>query len=53
MKLVPRFFPSVNAFKFSNGNWAARPVMILKTPLGDIPLGNAANGLCGGMVFSV
>jgi hypothetical protein len=45
------FIPSADAFAFDN-SWPAAPAVRLRAPLGRIGIGNAANGLCGGMVFA-
>jgi hypothetical protein len=45
------FVPSVNAFAFTN-TWPSAPAVTIQTPFGAIGIGNAANGLCGGMVFA-
>jgi hypothetical protein len=52
-KRVPGFKPSVNAFHFPNRFEDAPVLTIPIPPFGDIPIGNASNGLCGGMVFAV
>ncbi len=44
------FVPSANAFRFTN-SWPSAPAVTVPTPFGQIDIGNAANGLCGGMVF--
>lgn len=51
---VPGFTASINGLRFSNG-WPDEPAMVVKmpAPIGDIPIGNASNGLCGGMVYTV
>jgi hypothetical protein len=50
---VPGFKPSVNGFHFEN-DFDPGPVLTIPVPaIGDIPVGNAAGGLCGGMVFAV
>jgi hypothetical protein len=46
------FLPSRNALHYAN-DWPAAPALTIPTPFGPIPVGNAANGLCGGMVFAV
>jgi hypothetical protein len=46
------FAPSRNGLHYAN-SWPAVPDLTIPTPLGSIPVGNAANGLCGGMVFAV
>jgi hypothetical protein len=45
------FLPSQHGFAFTN-SWPDEPAVVLDTPFGDIPLGNARGGLCGGMVFA-
>lgn len=46
------FLPTVQGFAFTN-SWPSQPAVVLDTPFGNIDLGNAAGGLCGGMVFAV
>jgi hypothetical protein len=41
----------VDGFAFTNA-WPRQPALRIATPLGKLPLGNAAGGLCGGMVFA-
>jgi hypothetical protein len=45
-----RFVPSRDAFPFTN-SWPAEPAISVATPFGRVGIGNAARGLCGGMVF--
>lgn len=45
------FLPSRDGFAFTN-NWPAAPAITLPTPAGRIRIGNAAAGLCGGMVLA-
>jgi hypothetical protein len=45
------FLPSQDGFAFTNA-WPSEPAVVLPTPFGDINIGNAAAGLCGGMVFA-
>ena len=45
-----RFLPSRHGFAFTNA-WPSQPAVVLDTHLGQINIGNAAAGLCGGMVF--
>lgn len=45
------FRPSQHGFAFNNG-WPDQPALTLPTPFGDIGIGNAGGGLCGGMVFA-
>lgn len=51
-KRVPGFLPSTRGFEFSNTAFAHRPDLILKTPFGNLELGDAHLGLCGGMVYA-
>ncbi|HEY2505637.1 MAG TPA: hypothetical protein VGI58_03905 [Streptosporangiaceae bacterium] len=46
-----RFIPSVDGFAFDN-SWPSQAAVRIPTPLGTIGIGNAARGLCGGMVFA-
>jgi len=45
------FLPSVDGFAFVN-SWPSQPAVELRTPFGLIAVGDAAAGLCGGMVFA-
>jgi hypothetical protein len=45
------FLPSLDGFAYVN-RWPSEPDISLPTPLGTINIGNAADGLCGGMVFA-
>ena len=45
------FLPSRDGFAFTN-SWPPAPGMSVRTPFGAIGIGNAARGLCGGMVFA-
>jgi hypothetical protein len=44
------FLPSRDGFAFTN-SWPNEPAIGIPTPFGPIGIGNAARGLCGGMVF--
>jgi hypothetical protein len=47
-----KFLPSKHGFHFSN-RWPDEPNFTINIPLlGAIPVGNAANGMCGGMVYA-
>ena len=46
-----QFVPSQQGFPFTN-SWPSEPAVVLRTPFGAINIGNAAAGLCGGMVFA-
>jgi hypothetical protein len=45
------FLPSRDGFAFDN-TWPPAPGLPIRTPFGTVGLGNAAAGLCGGMVFA-
>src|SRR5207244_10205615 len=50
---VPGFTPSANGLRFTN-SWPSEPDIVVQVPpLGNVPIGDASNGLCGGMVFTV
>jgi hypothetical protein len=49
---VPAFLPSTHGFAFSN-SWPRTPARRWNLGLVEIGIGNAALGLCGGMVFAV
>ncbi len=54
---VPRFRPSVNGFPFSN-SWPSETLAYIELPPfnwwgNGIAVGDASNGLCGGMTFAV
>jgi hypothetical protein len=51
MTTTAPFLPSLNGFAFTNA-WPSEPAVVLHTPFGEINIGNAAGGLCGGMVFA-
>jgi hypothetical protein len=45
------FLPSRDGFAFPN-SWPSAAGVCVPTPVGSIGIGNAARGLCGGMVFA-
>jgi hypothetical protein len=45
------FLPSRDGFAFPNA-WPSSPAITLRTPLGQVGIGDSAAGLCGGMVFA-
>ena len=50
---VPGFRPSVDGLHFVN-SWPSEPDIVVDVgPLGKVPIGDASNGLCGGMVYTV
>jgi hypothetical protein len=51
MGQLPAFLPSRDGFAFGY-SWPAGPAIALRTPFGRLRIGNAARGLCGGMVFA-
>ena len=50
---VNNFLPSLNGLHFTNLQWGHIPDYKLSVPWGIIGIGDASNGLCGGMVFTV
>jgi hypothetical protein len=51
MPLSGSFLPSNHAFVFTN-SWPSQPAIVLPTPFGNVTIGDASGGLCGGMVFA-
>src|SRR5947209_6265157 len=50
--IVPNFAPSTSAWHFAN-DFPKVPVKTIEIPhIGDVPIGDASGGLCGGMVFA-
>jgi hypothetical protein len=50
---VPGFRASVHGLHFTN-SWPSGPYLSVQVgPLGTVPIGDASNGLCGGMVHTV
>jgi hypothetical protein len=50
---VPGFRASVNGLHFTN-SWPHEPNLVVDLgPFGKVPVGDASNGLCGGMVYTV
>lgn len=50
---VPGFLPSTSGLHFVN-YYPHEPTLTITLPAGDVlPIGDAANGLCGGMAFTV
>jgi hypothetical protein len=50
---VPNFRPSQNGFRFGNSFPPASDIEINLGPLGRVGLGDASQGVCGGMAFAV
>jgi hypothetical protein len=53
MSKLANFLPSINGLQYNNTTWPSEPDLTIGTPFGNIPIGNASNGLCGGMAFAV
>ena len=56
-KAVPNFVASRDALGFAN-DWPSQPDLVFNLPLlgklaGKVKIGDASNGLCGGMVYTV
>jgi hypothetical protein len=49
---IPNFTPSANGLHYAN-SWPKVPDKKVSTPWGEIKIGDASNGLCGGMAFVV
>jgi hypothetical protein len=49
--MASSFLPSADGFAFTN-SWPSAPAVTVPTPFGPVGIGNAANGLCGGMVYA-
>lgn len=52
LKVVPGFAPSTSGFRFSN-SFSSVPLLTINVLGQNVPIGDASNGLCGGMVFAV
>ena len=52
MGVVAGFTPIGNGMHYPN-DWPHVPDLRLHTPFGDVPIGDASNGLCGGMALVV
>lgn len=52
---VSGFMPSQNGLHFSNSSWPSEPdiTIPMPPPFPPLTIGDASNGLCGGMVFGV
>jgi hypothetical protein len=50
---VPNFQPSQSGFHFANFFAEVPDINISAPVIGNVGIGNASNGLCGGMVFAV
>lgn len=49
--MVPGFLPSTSGLHFSN-SFPSVPLLTINVLGVSVPIGNAANGLCGGMIFT-
>ncbi|HEX3471370.1 MAG TPA: CFI-box-CTERM domain-containing protein [Silvibacterium sp.] len=52
IKVVPNFSPSTSGFHFAN-SFPSVPLLTINVLGQSIPIGDASNGLCGGMVYAV
>jgi hypothetical protein len=52
IKIVPGFAASTSGFHFAN-SFPSVPLLTINVLGQNIPIGDASNGLCGGMVFAV
>jgi hypothetical protein len=52
IKVVPGFAPSISGFHFAN-SFPSVPLVTINVLGQNIGIGDASNGLCGGMVFAV
>jgi hypothetical protein len=52
MPTVGSFLPSTHGLHFGNYWPAGTPDLVVSTPLGNITIGDANNGLCGGFCFT-
>ena len=52
IKRVPGFAPSTSGFHFAN-SFASVPLFTISVLGQNIPIGDASNGMCGGMVYAV
>lgn len=50
---VASFVPSMNGLRFVNSWPDEADIVVNVPPLGQVKIGSASNGLCGGMVFTV
>lgn len=51
MGALTGFTPGANGLHYPN-SWPSEPDLTIATPFGSIPIGDASNGLCGGMAFA-
>ncbi len=47
---LPNFLPSAQGLHYAN-SWASAPVVEIPTPFGNVNIGDAKHGLCGGMAL--
>lgn len=52
IKVVPGFAPTTSGFHFPN-SFPSVPLLTINVLGQNIPIGDASNGLCGGMVYAV
>jgi hypothetical protein len=49
---IANFLPSTHGLHYAN-SWTSAPVVEIPTPFGNVNVGDAKHGLCGGMAFAV
>jgi hypothetical protein len=49
---LANFLPSAQGLHYAN-SWASAPVVEIPTPFGNVNIGDAKHGLCGGMAYAV
>ena len=52
MPTVSAFRPSTHGLKFANYWPPGTPALVINTPIGNVTIGDAGNGLCGGFCFT-
>jgi hypothetical protein len=52
MPAAMNFKPSTHGLHFANYWPPGTPALVFTTPIGNVPIGNAGNGLCGGFCFT-
>jgi hypothetical protein len=50
---IPGFLPSISGLHFDNSNFSNVPLLTIDVGVAKVPIGNASNGMCGGMAYTV